>query len=730
MDNTDHAAQTAAGDLFSNGFTRDLVSVIPPKAPLHPDSEVHEDQLGKAPGKRTASGQWVGGWYNATSPTVARMFDKWRANVGIETTRIIPIDFDVNDPALHNPLVLFARKYFNNRAPVRYGARPLVFMRMKGECHIGRTYIRFRLPGSDVIHKVETFFGPKKQFVISGIHPSGKLYTCMPKAGELQFDRLPTTTEQEVRGFFVELEHWLADKYDAVLVEAQNVNGADRGEKPDPETLIAEFEKVAAAVRAIPNTKGRERWIQVCHAIKGATQDEPEEGYALWMEWCESREDGDPHLDEATRVWNSAGRMDGLYIGYDALLQMAGKRAELASREFDQFGDPLDESEIKGPDPVVEGFCVRPVADRTLVRPQWIIQDILPQGRYMGVLYGPPGNNKSTLATTVAVHVALGLPFNGHTTRPGRVLVIPEEDAVVNRRRITAWEQRLRQDKVPEATIALLRTRILEPYPSFGRMSRKRVRELIAAVKASERDGDPPLQCVFIDTIARTFTEGGEENNSADMNKYIDLSEQLSEELNCPVFALHHPNKGDGSLRGHSALVGAVGAIWRIERNQEDKLVRLYCEKQREAAEFAPMAFSPIPMDISLKVPRSDEDDDTPVTALILDPVDWAEPPTPGNPRTKRREASESPGDEFGTTPATERAAKDTEILRVMLDRPLGSLAGWSAALGTSRSALYRRMQRLCAMGYVAHDPDNKSYSVTTTGHEAFVSNTPDGPLY
>lgn len=706
--------------LILNGFDHEVISVIPPNAPLTSSSKVPPEALGKVPGRKMVTGQWCGGWIHATGTAEAQRFARWGGNAGIETTRLLPIDIDVNDPLLHKPLILLARRYFGV-LPLRMGKRPLLFGRLKGKCSYGRIVLSFE--NKSGTHKIESFHGEKKHFVISGMHPAGMPYRCSPPLEQLRYTDIPEITEQQVQEFFTAAKEMLSQRHKCKILDSVRDNALQERsyEKPDVAKVVAPLPFVQRALSKIPNTKGRDRWVEICHAVKGATQDNPEKGLQLWLDWCASREDGDAHLKEAKRVWDSAGRQDGgLWIGYEALLALGGLHNELAQHDFagaEQAEDGLLDAGADAP-----LFSVQPVQARPLRRPEWVIRNMVPKGACLGVMYGPPGMNKSTMATALAVHVAVGMSFAGQSVKPGSVLLISEEDAVVNRRRLEAWRHWLRTKKaegadLPEDWEQSLQQRILETFPGFGHISKKKVAHLTKEIlRATSGAG---IQVAFIDTLARTFVEGGEENEAKDMNKYIDLAESVSSALDCPVIILHHPPKSADTLRGHGSLLGAVSMVLKVERT-EDGLVRLYCQKMREAAEFAPLAFERRAVDISFEVERKDDEDNDPETALVLEHTAWTE--IAGS--TRQRAAAADPANLVGSP---QRVA-DMDILRHLCLHPGDSVRTIAAALGFGgHPPLLKRLHRMHEFGMV--EQHDKRWRATEAGRDTFSKEHPEGVL-
>lgn len=734
--------------LFLNGFTKELISVVPPKAPISQGSNITPDTLGKIPGRKKVDGSWVGGWYHAKDIETAQRQQAWGCNIGIETTRLIPIDIDVNDPALHPPLIALAKKHFKG-AVIRMGKRPLIILRMKGKCSIGRFAQVFeQLPPEGTAgiigakHKIETFFGAKKQFVIHGKHPSGVEYTCTPPLEKLHFEDIPEADELRVRAYMEEAKALLVEKYRCKFVSGTQDNATHLpGEEPPPaDRMVGSTKLIKDALRKIPNVSGRDAWVDVCHMVKGATQDRPEEGKQLWLDWCETREDGDPHLREAERVWKSAGEQaGGLWLGIDALLATAGMNDEIARREFEAAGD-MDETDMPGKPTKKSGFDLAPLTSMTLHDPSWLIRGVLPDGRYLGALYGPPGSNKSTLATAMAVSLAVGIPFGEcKTMKTGKVLMISEEDKVVNVRRIHAWKHylssRVEELKLPKDWQQRL-DGIIGLTGSFGSARESTADKLAKAVREQVEGGK--VNMVFVDTLARTFVDDGDENDGVAMGKYVDRMEALSEALGCPVVIIHHPTKSAGVLRGHSSLEGALSLVMAIDKDKDmpdDGIVRLKCMKMREAESFHPMAFKKRVEDydpgamFDESVP---EEDRIPKTALVLEPTEWTE-------IAKGSKPGRGAVGELGASDGSVRPGKlqDIDVLRWLCLKPGISTRKIADELSTdeekvSEATVRNKLKVLHDMGMAAKEQRGR-YEVwvpTETGRQTYSqADKPDSLL-
>jgi len=97
----------------------------------------------------------------------------------------------------------------------------------------------------------------------------------------------------------------------------------------------------------------------------------------------------------------------------------------------------------------------------------------------------------------------------------------------------------------------------------------------------------------IIDSLRASYD--GEENGS-ESSSVIALTNRVSEETNCAILFIAHAGKGGvgskgiDALRGSSALVGACGAMWTLEREEGTSELKLCCPKGR-LAQFAPIHY-------------------------------------------------------------------------------------------------------------------------------------------
>lgn len=168
----------------------------------------------------------------------------------------------------------------------------------------------------------------------------------------------------------------------------------------------------------------------------------------------------------------------------------------------------------------------------------------------LAVLFGEPGAGKSYIALHLALAIARGGPFLGHSTNGGAALYLACEGADGLANSIAAARQS--RDFEDDLPLGLVRGGVaLNGRDGGGALS------VVETIRALEEKVGKPCRLVIVDTLARTLVE--DENSSADMGQFISACEQICENTGVAFLAIHHsgknPSKGG---RGSSALLGAA----------------------------------------------------------------------------------------------------------------------------------------------------------------------------
>src|SRR5262249_15763255 len=150
-------------------------------------------------------------------------------------------------------------------------------------------------------------------------------------------------------------------------------------------------------------------------------------------------------------------------------------------------------------------------------------------------------HGKSFLALDWALSIAHGGQWHGHEVKQGAVIYVAAEGGRSIQRRVVAWMNEHRVEKIPRAFFLLEAVQIRNPEDL----------ELLAA-RMEALNVEPLL--IVIDTLARSFG-GGDENKAQEMGEYINGLEWLKTKAPATMMVLHHTGKkAEDEERGSSAL--------------------------------------------------------------------------------------------------------------------------------------------------------------------------------
>jgi P4 family phage/plasmid primase-like protien len=306
--------------LFDAGF-KDLVSVIPPAAPLSEMSKIAADQAGKAPGRINAQGTWGGYAWQAYVPT-PNDIERWgrsRANIGLKAGKYPALDIDVVNESLARIIADMATKALG-AAPLRIGRYPKRLLMYRTDEPIGRMRLRFK-DGKGVEQLVE-LLGDGQQYVIGGVHPVTKEPYTLDQDITARGPRcLRKVGKEQVEKFFADLVETL-EMTGCEIIHADTASGGvlERVNVPQATLVAPSVERLSAALKIVPNTSehfpDRDDYIRMGYAIKAAAgPDNVGEALALFTEWAMSWEDGSNTVEN---IEADFGRMHPPYeLGWD-----------------------------------------------------------------------------------------------------------------------------------------------------------------------------------------------------------------------------------------------------------------------------------------------------------------------------------------------------------------------------------------------------------------------------
>ncbi|MCW5878102.1 MAG: AAA family ATPase [Anaerolineales bacterium] len=212
----------------------------------------------------------------------------------------------------------------------------------------------------------------------------------------------------------------------------------------------------------------------------------------------------------------------------------------------------------------------------------WCVQDVFTRPS-LNLLVGAPGAKKTWLALDLAVSVACGQDWLGHSTAssavgahgrapvqsPTPVLILDQEGGLQR-----TWDRLGRTLRGHQA--ASETSVFFVPPAGYNFADRAEV----DAISARARSLNVGL--IIIDALANVMP-GVDENNVLSMQPVIANLSRLARETNAAVLLIHHTNKR-GVFRGSSLIASGVDHMLLVESQPEEDLIRLATLKARDIA--------------------------------------------------------------------------------------------------------------------------------------------------
>jgi hypothetical protein len=221
---------------------------------------------------------------------------------------------------------------------------------------------------------------------------------------------------------------------------------------------------------------------------------------------------------------------------------------------------------------LLRGMVLTPAGLAALPPPSPLIAGYLTRGS-LAATYGRPGTAKSFVAISMALAVVTGTPWFGRAVHRGAVLYVAGEGTSGLAQRQRAWQDACGVDDLDGMFWLPCAVNLLQSDWSKG------LAELAAELE---------VVLVIIDTLARSMV-GGDENKSGDMAQAIEAADVIRRLSGATVDLIHHTPKDGETLRGHSALEGAVDTAILIKRSEA--VFTLTTEKQKDIPQADPLIF-------------------------------------------------------------------------------------------------------------------------------------------
>lgn len=517
-----------ARGLFDLGYT-DLVSVIPPGAPLSSGSRIDPKSRGKVPGVRTDLG-WAGyAWDRPAKNSLVDKIDATGASIGFRAMRFPGLDVDSGDIQLTIIVVNTAHEILGV-GPARFSVEPRRLLIYRTDEPFKKRVLHIKLADGSK-HAVE-MLADGQQYLVHGQHQSGNLYRFEGSKLPKDPTDLPLIDTELVDRFFLELTDFLRSQGASVSLSTKGALARQLNEEVKEGARNSTLASIAGTLqrRALP-----------LPAIVAA----------LWETNLSSCV---PPLDreEVETIAESVYR----YEPTEDLVVLP------ASQEFEVQELPKERPVFKR---------LTPSELKALVVPEeeWLLRDLIPVGG-SSLLVAKPKVGKSTFARGFAVAVAEGRPFLERELEAGRVMYVmfPNEGTE-------------REAKVEFMRLGAKNDANFSFYYDLARDATKA--EIITYLAIEAKRFRPTL--IVIDTL-QGLVRAKDLNDYANVYNNLAPVRAIAEPTGAHLCYVYHAGKGqkldlmDETL-GSTALAGAVEVVLVMKRDLNVQTTRLLAARGR-----------------------------------------------------------------------------------------------------------------------------------------------------
>ncbi len=249
--------------------------------------------------------------------------------------------------------------------------------------------------------------------------------------------------------------------------------------------------------------------------------------------------------------------------------------------------------------PLTAPFQWLPFRDLPEVMPSWLIDEILPAGS-LACLYGKRGQGKTFLALDWACCIATGTRWQGKAASKGRVAYLLAERPAGLGRRLRGWFEHVGLDE--SAGKAKLEAEGVHwlvfgqrRFPLDNEADRTELIQLLKKEFPKPDEGTSSrqtgLSLLVMDPLV--FFMDGSENETRDMQKFIDGALDLVNQIGCSILLVHHEGKGNINnilgARGSSALEAGMDTVVYLSPQGSNDISEMVVTKQREAPAIKPI---------------------------------------------------------------------------------------------------------------------------------------------
>jgi hypothetical protein len=508
-------------------------------------------------------------------------------NVGIKTGQGIAfVDIDITDPDASAAITAeWLRRHPEGLR--RTGLAPKTGFLVASDYEKKR---EVKFPQLGEKDKIE-ILADGQQFVAYGIHPdTGKPYHWHDLDPLDTFlgvtDMLTFVSKAEIDDFLQWADENFGPKHAPKLSEQAMPGGPAACHNDLRDDTFAGVnstcsDEVAEILSHIPPDSGYSEWLAVLMGLHEWSSGS-QEGLAIADAWSSRGSKYKP--GEVAQKWKGFDTSGGsTWKSVTRLARLNGADLSAIARQYKGGSDHAtsgrhsapqgqDDRPPARPKQPAAAFQFVPVADLKYRAPDYIIGELI-ETDTLGLMFGDPGCGKSFLAVDIALSVATGTPFHGRDTKQGAVFFIAGEGHNGLARRFAAWSQ---ARDVPLAGVPLFKSERAAQF--LDGASAKAVADAVAGLAAQH--GSPAL--IIIDTLARNFG-AGDENNTSDMSEFVVAVDDLKARfLGCSVLIVHHSgHAAKERARGAMALKGALDCEYRVEK--EGHAMKLVNTKMKDA---------------------------------------------------------------------------------------------------------------------------------------------------
>jgi hypothetical protein len=271
-------------------------------------------------------------------------------------------------------------------------------------------------------------------------------------------------------------------------------------------------------------------------------------------------------------------------------------RAPSAKLSTDSEGksSPISEHEVcPGVFEYGDSTAYSPAGFASLGDIEWIVEGILPT-QAIAVLYAKTSNFKTFFGLDLMFSVASGTEFMGRKVirENAWVAYYYLEDPWTLNERWQAWQREHNAPEIRNVRVWTERENVFGK--EFGRADDIGTNRIIRRLQAMP---EPPALVIF-DTVSEMFAGEADENQTSDMQLFVQAMKKIRTAVNCSVLVIHHEGPR-GDLRGSKVLKNDANVVIHInddtrKRGVSDDGMRIFRVenlKQRGGMRFSPLWF-------------------------------------------------------------------------------------------------------------------------------------------